>query len=173
MTRNGFIDRALILLTTALVTATVAAWPRPAQSADKLDSAPLRTICLNAAEPAAEGSLRTTFSPDGLSSMSYHGAELLVKGPARVRYTSQKPDGTPATFLEDKDQHRKVEGDTITREYEGLTVAMTARQKKDVLCLELTFKNTKDRGADRRRFSLSPSSSPGDRKADGGSGATR
>ena len=145
MTRNGFIDRALILLTTALVTATVAAWPRPAQSTDKLDSAPLRTICLNAAEPAAEGSLRTTFSPDGLSSMSYHGAELLVKGPARVRYTSQKPDGTPATFLEDKDQHRKVEGDTITREYEGLTVAMTARQKKDVLCLELTFKNTKDR----------------------------
>ena len=89
--------------------------------------------------------MRTTFSPDGLSSMSYHGAELLVKGPARVRYTSQKPDGTPATFLEDKDQHRKVEGDTITREYEGLTVAMTARQKKDVLCLELTFKNTKDR----------------------------
>ncbi len=145
MTRIGFIDRALILLTTTLVTATVAAWPRPAQSSDKLGSAPLRTIGLDAAEPVAEGSLKTTFGRDGLSSLSYHGAELLVKGPARVRYTPQKPDGSPATFLEDKDQHRKVEGDTITREYEGLTIVMTARQKKNVLRLEVTFKNTKDR----------------------------
>jgi predicted amidohydrolase len=44
--RNGFIDHALIVLSIALAAATIATWPRPAQSADKPDSALLRTIHL-------------------------------------------------------------------------------------------------------------------------------
>jgi hypothetical protein len=96
---------------------------------------------LGGAEPTAEEGLKTTFGPDGLASLSYQGKELLVKGPAWARYTTNKPDGTPATFSED--QHEKVDGGTITRTYEGLTTVTAIRQEKDTLRMELAFENTR------------------------------
>lgn len=50
LTRNDLMRRASILLTAALVAATIAGWPRPVQSANGPDSAPLRTIHLAAGQ---------------------------------------------------------------------------------------------------------------------------
>jgi HEAT repeat protein len=101
---------------------------------------------LRGSEPAAaEEGLKTTFGRDGLASLSYRGKELLAAGPAWASYKFSKPDGSPATFWENKDKDRKGDGGTITRHYQDLTAVTFLRQEKDTLRLEVRFENARDR----------------------------
>ena len=93
----------------------------------------------SSAEPPA---LKWAFGPEGLSSLSYQGAELLVQGPASLSAAAVTAGGKTVGINGNKEARTTVNGRTITRTCQGLTVVMAMEQEKDILRMTVTFHNT-------------------------------
>jgi HEAT repeat protein len=91
-----------------------------------------------------DAGLTATSGPQGLTALGYCGQELLVGGPASVRYVTTKTDGTAESFFDGQDLHKEIRDGRTIRNYERLTVIATVSRETDTLRLSVAFRNTTD-----------------------------
>ena len=103
--------------------------------------------------------LQISFGSHGLESLAYEGVELMASPSASIRWSvpALEAGGKPAIVQDNKDDSRQIDGTTITRSYEGLTVATAFSQVANTLRMVVSFRNTSQRpvaGIDFRPFTV-------------------
>ena len=96
-----------------------------------------------AAAMAAAPKLEVAFDKAGIASLKWAEAELLAAKSAPA-VSATTPDGTPIKLTPAAGGTVFAQG-TLTRTYNGLTVATEIRQEKHGLNLSVTYRNTGDR----------------------------
>lgn len=85
--------------------------------------------------------LKTAFGPDGLSSLNYQGAELLLNGQASISASVLTADGKSGN-LNLQGLQKTVTGGKVIYRYPELTVTSVMTQQADTLRMVFTFSNT-------------------------------
>ena len=99
----------------------------------------------------APATLKVDFGAQGPTSLSYGGHELLVPD-VYLKWNVPGKNGDKPTEVQGGEAKVTAQGQTITRVYNGMTVATNYQQQGDNLRMNVTFRNTGDKAVSKIYF---------------------